>query len=250
MPTPRCGMRVYPRVCGGTSPHICPLTRGTGLSPRVRGNRFGRRSWRRRAGSIPACAGEPSIPGSAGLMVAVYPRVCGGTRHGQRDLLPGRGSIPACAGEPKAWPGSCRVVTVYPRVCGGTAHWPLGISTLKGLSPRVRGNPSARADRRRRAGSIPACAGEPLAGCQQDGRYEVYPRVCGGTVGDVVDDAVVAGLSPRVRGNRRAQQHGQAHRRSIPACAGEPSSRAARHGTSGVYPRVCGGTSGNASFLS
>ena len=70
--------RVYPRVCGGAQavgPHA-PLSKG--LSPRVRGSR--RITFTRPilAGSIPACAGEPSGGGGASASPGVYPRVCGG----------------------------------------------------------------------------------------------------------------------------------------------------------------------------
>ena len=52
------------------------------------------------------------------------------------------------------------------------------------------------------------------------------------------------GLSPRVRGNHGGSD-GPAHiHRSIPACAGEPWSSECWSGNATVYPRVCGGTSG------
>ena len=51
---------VYPRVCGGTTPASWVCKYHWGLSPRVRGNRPGVLSRPRLAGSIPACAGEPS----------------------------------------------------------------------------------------------------------------------------------------------------------------------------------------------
>ena len=60
LPTPPIGQGVYPRVCGGTHGRRCGGAWSGGLSPRVRGNRPGRRSERRRSRSIPACAGEPS----------------------------------------------------------------------------------------------------------------------------------------------------------------------------------------------
>ena len=91
-----------------------------GLSPRVRGNRGVARAGLYDAGSIPACAGEPSLAGCTETGVWVYPRVCGGTfnptvgadkSHGlsprvRGNHLPSRPrltelrSIPACAGEP------------------------------------------------------------------------------------------------------------------------------------------------------
>ena len=72
-------VEVYPRVCGGTITRLWPLAAQMGLSPRVRGNRLGRPRPSGPGGSIPACAGEPSL-GSAGIGESgVYPRVCGGT---------------------------------------------------------------------------------------------------------------------------------------------------------------------------
>ena len=55
-------------------------------------------------GSIPACAGEPSL--STGMaapcrLARVYPRVCGGALGSDRfPRTSDCGSIPACAGEP------------------------------------------------------------------------------------------------------------------------------------------------------
>ena len=51
----------------------------------------------------------------------------------------------------------------------------------KGLSPRVRGNPRSGVSGYIRAGSIPACAGEPTALTFTFTATGVYPRVCGGT---------------------------------------------------------------------
>ena len=50
------------------------------------------------------------------------------------------------------------------------------------------------------------------------------------------------GLSPRVRGNLIFKNCGDTMRRSIPACAGEPSGAAPLLPATRVYPRVCGGT--------
>ncbi len=161
-----------------------------GLSPRGRGNRssLARSRWCS-DGSIPAWAGEPSMPGMCSYRI---------------------GSIPAWAGEPYATrrPGSesplhglsprgrgnhddavipAMVLRVYPRVGGGTAASasaqckPISI----GLSPRGRGNLLQLLDR-----------GWPL------------------------------GLSPRGRGNLsdyRTPATGSPVEGSIPAWAGEPA---------------------------
>ena len=213
-----------------------------GLSPRVRGNRAGRRGAGRRRGSIPACAGEPVAGAVVMLVVGVYPRVCGGTIDSRDDVVYAAGlsprvrgnlnrwvpwcglcgSIPACAGEPYSvwchawWRG------VYPRVCGGTSgHFNQGIRR-QGLSPRVRGN---------RAYESLLMQGS-----------QVYPRVCGGTGGSDPDPMTWRYLSPRVRGNRIRHAPEANRRRSIPACAGEPVGGHVRQEGVEVYPRVCGGT--------
>ena len=192
-----------------------------GLSPRVRGNRLLYQSRNVAIRSIPACAGEPGrrvvvIPG-----VRVYPRVCGGTwsnpnRESKAGGLSPRvrgnhmnpdsvrnvvGSIPACAGEPVIGTNAPGWSRVYPRVCGGTPTIRKHDSEFWGLSPRVRGNQVTVSGAAVGAGSIPACAGEPLQTARALPRSEVYPRVCGGTQSLTVTESCGWGLSPRVRGN-------------------------------------------------
>ena len=112
----------------------------------------------------------------------------------------------------------------------------------RGLSPRVRGNPACTKLEVRDVGSIPACAGEPRAAHRPHSRDEVYPRVCGGTAAKSQCPAFQQGLSPRVRGNPSHVKCGRQDKRSIPACAGEPTCPRLAQGSSEVYPRVCGGT--------
>ena len=177
----RPNRRVYPHVCGGTQLHGEAPPPARGLSPRVRGNRRRRASARSRAGSIPACAGEPASSCLGTFSCRVYPRVCGGTSAARTltvaatglsprvrgnhavhfDQQPLVGSIPACAGEPAPRCPSCPSPGVYPRVCGGTMLDGLHGVVPRGLSPRVRGNPKCCANLAVASGSIPACAGEP-----------------------------------------------------------------------------------------
>ena len=70
---------VYPRVCGGTFYRYCTRLPLPGLSPRVRGNQCECECLIPRAGSIPACAGEPIDDEGRHCFCGVYPRVCGGT---------------------------------------------------------------------------------------------------------------------------------------------------------------------------
>ena len=254
--------RVYPRVCGGTRADVGPRQRLLGLSPRVRGNLGAWPDGDGRRGSIPACAGEPALPPVRPSMTLVYPRVCGGTvvlitltvfpaglsprvrgNHSPFCHLRGAGrSIPACAGEPLGTTVPPTQAPVYPRVCGGTAGMPWWAGLGTGLSPRVRGN-------RRQPGqglvvvrSIPACAGEPSRWLRSGALRWVYPRVCGGTHSRRPPSSARGGLSPRVRGNPEQGQRRHGEKRSIPACAGEPSFSSRYASACWVYPRVCGGT--------
>ena len=195
-------------------------------------------------------------------ILRVYPRVCGGTansnpawvfRWGLSPRVRGnrcrvsrssgaRGSIPACAGEPAASRLRVRSARVYPRVCGGTRIRNSERQPQPGLSPRVRGNPARLRAVRHGAGSIPACAGEPVTESGGLGPIRVYPRVCGGTPDVRRRVEGNGGLSPRVRGNPLGALPRRRSPRSIPACAGEPSMSLSGGYHREVYPRVCGGT--------
>ena len=189
------------------------------------------------------CGG--TLAGKAGIvwLLGLSPRVRG---NRPLDLHPQEmtRSIPACAGEPAAANELIEVEAVYPRVCGGTFFCLSSSSNLCGLSPRVRGNRRESLHVESALGSIPACAGEPLAPDRKDAQPEVYPRVCGGTMGDRMVEAWNDGLSPRVRGNRGRSGVGADKAGSIPACAGEPIAAVKAQRNARVYPRVCGGTPG------
>ena len=116
-------------------------------------------------------------------------------------------------------------------------------ATSKGLSPRVRGHLLAPLGMGLDSGSIPACAGAPIAMAQTVRRPKVYPRVCGGTHKGTPVEATRKGLSPRVRGHRSGSPQSVPRSRSIPACAGAPQLVTLVSKRVQVYPRVCGGTS-------
>ena len=154
-------------------------------------------------------------------------------------------SIPACAGEPQRLNPGLVVFAVYPRVCGGTRLATRPKTRRRGLSPRVRGNLAECSAIPLQLGSIPACAGEPLAAMRSGQRRWVYPRVCGGTFAAFGFAVMRLGLSPRVRGNRWWPVIAFICLGSIPACAGEPPTGAPDQWCGRVYPRVCGGTFGH-----
>ena len=66
--------------------------------------------------------------------------------------------------------------------------------------------------------------------------------MCGGTAFQGAENAIVEGLSPRVRGNRSLPIMSRDAPWTIPACAGEPSFSTSRNVEKRDYPRVCGGT--------
>ena len=126
-------------------------------------------------------------------------------------------------------------------MCGGN----LLTHTLKGetmgLSPRVRGKPSSHRIKRSNQRSIPACAGETSLTAIFQPLIGVYPRVCGGNMAFLRNRTTTAGLSPRVRGKRRAGLGVARRMGSIPACAGETGWGIGLATVFVVYPRVCGG---------
>ena len=65
--------------------------------------------------------------------------------------------------------------------------------------------------------------------------------MCGGASSALPPVSLFLGLSPRVRGSRLVFHRHRREDRSIPACAGEPSSGAFDFSAYQVYPRVCGG---------
>ena len=152
------------------------------------------------------------------------------------------GSIPAPAGEPGPESHHGYTLKVYPRACGGTDVLSLAACSLAGLSPRLRGNLESIRLIGGKSRSIPAPAGEPTAVLAVRPYMTVYPRACGGTMIESSKSLLAEGLSPRLRGNLKANNYGVVNRRSIPAPAGEPSWASSRAVSFKVYPRACGGT--------
>ena len=248
-------------MCGGAFSATHEHLDGAGPSPRVRGSRTKSQAGFLAAGSIPACAGEPSAGVAVSGRPRVHPRVCGGapvvalaklrawgpsprvrgSRPSLQYAMGVKGSIPACAGEPFERGQKRTEHRVHPRVCGGALPCRRRPMCATGPSPRVRGSPGQLVERADGAGSIPACAGEPLFGGDQQHADKVHPRVCGGAAGSGVTTIAPSGPSPRVRGSRDVTTPNAGSGGSIPACAGEPQCGAGAAGHAGVHPRVCGG---------
>ena len=218
------------------------LGKPTGLSPRLRGNRFPALSSASRMRSIPAPAGEPPTGKlSAEHYQGLSPRLRG-NQTAAKSAMPSAGSIPAPAGEPTVKPAHRCSGRVYPRACGGTGDVLLYQLSLNGLSPRLRGNRGGVQEAEQPRRSIPAPAGEPLPSAGSPSRRSVYPRACGGTLTGPRPNLDIVGLSPRLRGNPARHHPGRQVEGSIPAPAGEPRECNQCSSLSGVYPRACGGT--------
>ncbi len=255
---------VDPRVCGAASTNGLRANTNPGRSPRVRGSQSAQANERSLVGSIPACAGQPRRNQAAPRRLKVDPRVCGaaalGCANAERRagrsprvrgsrLLPepawsARGSIPACAGQPCERCSESQTPRVDPRVCGAASTTTGRSGGIWGRSPRVRGSPreTRRADRG--CGSIPACAGQPIAIERIRSAVWVDPRVCGAARALTIEQVTDGGRSPRVRGSRRCVALGRGARGSIPACAGQPSRSKSSSRSLGVDPRVCGAAKG------
>ena len=170
------------------------------------------------------------------------PRVRGNPLPGVHLRLPAR-SIPARAGQPPCRPIEAPARRVYPRACGATLGPHVEAMTFDtGLSPRVRGNLSASRAAANISGSIPARAGQPCITWWRRAGVSVYPRACGATRRQSTCPPPRAGLSPRVRGNRKDLGAPDVLFRSIPARAGQPATDDYIELSPTVYPRACGAT--------
>ena len=216
-----------------------------------------------RVGPIPAPAGEPSTARCSRRARWAYPRTCGGatgagkpacaamglsphlrgSRRHWRAHQSTRWPIPAPAGEPLAGDAPRPRCMAYPRTCGGAWRWGVGPLPGHGLSPHLRGSHHCGQRRPRIQRPIPAPAGEPALHRPPDRRPTAYPRTCGGANRAPGWRKSCRGLSPHLRGSRRANQSVLAGRGPIPAPAGEPCPSRPTRSSWRAYPRTCGGAS-------
>ncbi len=210
--------------------------------------------------SIPACAGQPGLAYLGQSGTRVDPRVRGAATIDQSTASPDQGrsprargsqgvrhraawawgSIPACAGQPSfpcywSWPRQ-----VDPRV-RGAAHWSAALRlACGGRSPRARGSLFSRLLHMPTAGSIPACAGQPLNSLPFFLPSWVDPRVRGAARGLHAASGSRQGRSPRARGSLPLRANSKFIPGSIPACAGQPLPCRCTSNRLGVDPRVRG----------
>ena len=135
---------------------------------------------------------------------------------------------------------SSRCMRVHPRVCGEARRRRRSMSTRRGPSPRVLGSHCRPPPNMDREGSIPACAGKPLARAARRRTFQVHPRVCGEALVINTTPGQLTGPSPRVRGSLAIRQGHVVDAGSIPACAGKPFAGSRRAMVLRVHPRVCG----------
>ena len=132
-------------------------------------------------------------------------------------------SIPACAGEAASNQPVLFVLAVDPRLRGG-GHcdaWECG--RLYGRSPPARGRQELIRLHSSSVRSIPACAGEAVAGITGLSMMGVDPRLRGGGLKSTPNRDQTAGRSPPARGRPFINRIYDPELRSIPACAGEAS---------------------------
>ena len=152
------------------------------------------------------------------------------------------GPIPARAGQPCQAAASLRLSWAYPRSRGATAPPRCRTATLQGLSPLARGNPLRTPTRERRAGPIPARAGQPYAKRLTRLSAGAYPRSRGATACWLPRSRPPMGLSPLARGNHHQARRGHARAGPIPARAGQPEPCGRRRCPCTAYPRSRGAT--------
>ena len=173
-----------------------------GSSPLARGAPSATRSWSRRTGIIPACAGSTRAPRFwSALVLGSSPLARGAPLVRRRERACAR-IIPACAGStlcagalvPSRWD--------HPRLRGEHPRSSQRRPRSVGSSPLARGAPAPVRERPRREGIIPACAGSTCTTPRRGGTSGDHPRLRGEHDRHNGTAHVVRGSSPLARGAR------------------------------------------------
>ena len=252
--------RDHPRVRGEHGLIACPALAVFGSSPRARGTPIPYIRFLAATGIIPACAGNTPRDCRPNRPPWDHPRVRGEhnwplqLRYAPKGSSPrARGTldsvefvarrdriIPACAGNTPAEFVPPDVAWDHPRVRGEHMANVNNLFRNSGSSPRARGTLGQRIWNSRRAGIIPACAGNTTAPNGAARRSRDHPRVRGEH--EVIDllEQREEGSSPRARGTRFGQRQRCWVRGIIPACAGNTFPVMTSGLASRDHPRVRG----------
>ena len=164
-----------------------------------------------------------------------------GTRPSRRPGPSPARSIPACAGNTAWSPPRSSSCSVHPRMRGEHSIKSATNSSHCGPSPHARGTLHVGERGQAAHRSIPACAGNTRSGRSTTPPRTVHPRMRGEHSIAAIAVSIFHGPSPHARGTRLDDPHVRELSRSIPACAGNtPSSAARRTHAPGPSPHARG----------
>ena len=189
----------HPRGCGEHNESCTTRSQSGGSSPRMRGTHTAQRPAVPALRIIPADAGNTYSSTTSSPCITDHPRGCGEHSRSAPWLMMFWGSsprmrgtplpphldpfdggiIPADAGNtcPPALTISC--FWDHPRGCGEHGYVDILSSAVLGSSPRMRGTLAAHHPHHRRAGIIPADAGNTARKQEKGEAHQDHPRGCG-----------------------------------------------------------------------
>ncbi len=251
---------VHPRARGERPVIFAVPASFCGSSPRARGTWRGRAHGQRRAGFIPARAGNVSRITRCSRAGTVHPRARGerferaimgidaggssprarGTYHRSACRTPNTRFIPARAGNVCGRKNMARTNPVHPRARGERPMRKTFPDQMYGSSPRARGtcrtgSRSHPADR-----FIPARAGNVARRSPPRRALPVHPRARGEREHDTALTLGKCGSSPRARGTSFRSGARVPSSRFIPARAGNVGCRKIGRAGRSVHPRARG----------
>ena len=163
-----------------------------------------------------------------------------GTRSGAVGRRHRHRFIPARAGNTQRSRRPASTCTVHPRSRGEHTHRYSPVVDLSGSSPLARGTRNAAHRPTPAARFIPARAGNTTVSYRPTGTLPVHPRSRGEHGKCWHADAVEVGSSPLARGTPGRHRRAAAHRRFIPARAGNTCRSARSMPDRPVHPRSRG----------
>ena len=256
----RYAVRAHPRRCGADKYRHQGRSDGAGSSPQVRGRPAPGGAARRRAGLIPAGAGQTEQRRGHFRTNWAHPRRCGadscppplhqpgpgsspqvrgrlGCADGSGHL---RGLIPAGAGQTVGQSPEPPARRAHPRRCGADVKQVQAQADMAGSSPQVRGRRRHPLNLRTTGGLIPAGAGQTCFGQFLPVHLRAHPRRCGADCSAVPPESLRGGSSPQVRGRLVLETRRRRGPGLIPAGAGQTQCHALEQSNPRAHPRRCG----------